>query len=155
MRIFSSILFLLFLSANSFTAKVIRIIDGDSMVVLTRQNKEVYVRFEGIDCPEKKQDFGEKAKQVTSGFCLGKTVRIQKTGRDRYGRMLANVYVGNLCVNKELVRLGMAWHFKKYNHDPELAELELKARKLKVGIWSRKGAVPPWESRKIKKSRNL
>jgi micrococcal nuclease len=154
MKILSSILFLLFLSANTFTAKVIRIIDGDSIVILTSQNEKVYVRLEGIDCPEKKQDFGEQAKQATSGLCFGKMVRIEKTGRDRYGRMLANVYVGNLCVNKELLRLGMAWHFKKYNHDPELAELELKARKAKVGLWSRKGALPPWEKRKKKKAKN-
>ena len=146
-------MFLLLLSANTFTAKVIRIIDGDSIVILTSQNEKVYVRLEGIDCPERKQDFGDKAKQATSDLCFGKTVRVEKTGSDRYGRMLANVYVGNLCINKELVRLGMAWHFNKYNHDPELAELELKARKAKVGLWSRKGAVSPWESRRKKKAK--
>jgi micrococcal nuclease len=42
----------------------------------------------------------------------------------------------------------MAWHFKKYNRDQELAQLEIHARERKVGIWSQVDPVAPWEWRK-------
>ena len=140
----------LLLSAKTFTAKVIAITDGDTIVVLTSENKQVKIRLEGIDCPEMKQDFGQRAKQATSDLCFGKEVKIVQTGKDRYGRVLAYVYAGNKCVNHELLKSGMAWHFKKYNNDARLIVFESMARKSKLGIWSVKGQIPPWEFRKKK-----
>jgi micrococcal nuclease len=136
------------LSFTIFNAKVIGITDGDTIVVLTLDNQQVKIRLEGIDCPEMKQDFGTRAKQATSDLCYGKRVSIHKSGVDRYGRTLAYVYVGDTCINKELLRLGMAWHFKKYNGDQELAQLEIQAREKKVGLWSQQDPVAPWDWRK-------
>jgi endonuclease YncB( thermonuclease family) len=65
--------------------------------------------------------------------------------------MLANVYVGNTCVNKQLVIDGMAWHFKKYNKDTVLAKLEIEAREKKVGLWSQSNPIAPWAWRKLNK----
>ncbi len=96
-----------------------------------------------------KQEFGTKAKQATSDLCFGKEVTIQKIGVDRYGRTLAYVYLRDLCVNKRLIELGMAWRFKKYNSDQELAKLELVAVEKKVGLWSQPNPVPPCEWSKI------
>jgi len=76
-----------------------------------------------------------------------KQVRIQRRGIDRYGRTLGNVYVDDLWVNFKLVEVGLAWHYKKYSADVELADAEVKARAEKVGIWSRADAIPPWEFR--------
>jgi micrococcal nuclease len=149
MKILSFLLLLLFLFANTFTAKVIGITDGDSITVLTDKKQQVKIRLEGIDCPELRQDFGNRAKQTTSGLCFKKNVRVKKTGTDRYGRMLAYVYVDNLCVNRELIKLGMAWQYKQYNKDPTLAKLEAKARKAKVGLWAQKNPEAPWEWRNI------
>jgi micrococcal nuclease len=151
MKILSVILLQLFLFANTFTAKVIGITDGDTIVVLTDRKQQIKIRLEGIDCPEPKQDFGNRAKQATAKLCFGKMVRVKKTGIDRYGRMLASVYVGNVCVNEELIRQGMAWHYKEYNKDPKLAKLEVKARRAKTGLWSLKNPVAPWEWRKMQK----
>jgi len=130
-----------------FKARVIGVHDGDSITVLTSDNQQIKVRLEGIDCPELKQDFGQRAKQATSALCFGKDVRVQQTGKDRYGRTLAYVYVGDVCINKELLKQGMAWHFKKYNSDPEYAKLENKARSQKVGLWSHPNPVAPWDFR--------
>lgn len=132
--------------------KVVRIIDGDSIVVLVNENEQLKVRLEGIDCPEKRQDFGQRATRATAELCFGKEVVIQKTGVDRYRRTLGYVYAGDVCINKELLRRGLAWHFKKYNQEPELAGLEITARHEKVGLWSQPNPVPPWEFRKQKKS---
>lgn len=131
-----------------FKARVIGVHDGDSITVLTSDNRQIKVRLEGIDCPELKQDFGQRTRQATSALCFGKEVRVQQTGKDRYGRALAYVYVGDVCVNKELLKQGMAWHFKKYNSDSGLAALESDARAQKIGLWSQPNPTPPWEFRK-------
>jgi endonuclease YncB( thermonuclease family) len=81
-------------------------------------------------------------------MCFGKEVEIQKSGTDRYGRTLAFIYVGDVCVNKQLIIQGMAWHYTKYNHDPELARLEAQAKKRKVGLWSQPYPVAPWDWRR-------
>lgn len=135
---------------DPFTAKVIGVTDGDSIVILTGDKQQIKIRLEGIDCPETNQDFGNRAKQATVDLCFGKEVIVQKTGEDRYGRTLAYVYVDDLCVNKQLLKLGMAWHYKQYNKDQELAKLEVEARENKIGLWSQSNPTPPWEYRSNK-----
>ncbi len=98
---------------ETYNAKVVGVHDDDSITVLTTSNQQIKVRLEGVDCPELKQDYGQKAKQYTSSLCFQKQVRIETTGKDRYGRTLAYVCIGNTCINIELLKAGMAWHFKK------------------------------------------
>lgn len=129
MKLLITMILSILISTSNFTGKVIRITDGD-MIVLTENNEQVKVRLEGIDCPEHNQNFGTKAKQVTSELCFNKKVKIEKSGTDKYGRTLGFVYVGDICVNKELLRLGMAWHYKYFNKDPEMAKLEAEAEKI-------------------------
>lgn len=138
-----------FIQEIKFNGKVVRIVDGDTIVVLNEKKQQVKIRLEGIDCPESNQDFGTRAKQATSDLCFGKQVCVVQSGTDRYGRVLANVYVDDVvCVNEELLRQGMAWHYKKYNKDLELAQLESTARSLKIGLWAMKMPVAPWEWRR-------
>lgn len=148
MKIISLLILLSLTLSTTFNGKVIKITDGDTIVVLTDDNEQIKIRLEGIDCPESSQDFGTRAKQATSDLCFGKQVKIIKSGEDRYGRTLGYVMVGDVNVNKELLRLGMAWHFKKYNKDPELAKLEQEARTKKVGLWSQPKPVAPWDFRR-------
>ena len=56
--------------------------------------------------------------------------------------------MGNLNVNKELLRQGMAWHYKYFNKDEELAELEQEAREKKIGLWSQPNPSAPWDFRR-------
>ena len=140
--------FTLFIQNEKFTAKVIGVTDGDTIVVLTDENKQIKIRLEGIDCPESNQDFGTKAKQATVELCFQKTIRIEQSGTDRYGRMLAFVFVDDVCINKELLKKGMAWHYKQYNKEEELAKLETEARKNKIGLWSMKEPIAPWDFRR-------
>jgi len=51
-------------------------------------------------------------------------------------------------LNKALIQAGLAWHFKQYSRDPELAKLEFKARAKKAGLWSEADPMPPWQWRK-------
>lgn len=150
MKILSVILILLLTYSTSFTGKVIKVTDGDTIVVLTKEKKQVKIRLEAIDCPESKQAFGNKAKQAVSELCFKKEVTIIKSGEDRYGRTLGFVVVGNVNVNKELLKRGLAWHYKYFNKDEELAELEATARKNKVGLWSESNPIAPWDFRRKK-----
>jgi len=145
------ILFSLLTINDSFNAKVIGVYSGDTIVVSTNDKKQLKVRLEGIDCPELDQEYGDSAKMTTVGLCFKKDVRIEKVGLDTYGRTLAYVYVGDLCLNKELIRLGMAWHYKEYNADPELAKLEEDAKANKSGLWRQTQPQSPWDFRHAKK----
>ena len=80
----------------------------------------------------------------------GKIVKVWPTDTDRYGRTVAFVFVGGVDLNKELLKAGLAWHYKQYSRDPELAKLEFEARAKKVGLWVEPGAIAPWEWRKQK-----
>jgi endonuclease YncB( thermonuclease family) len=150
MNISNTILITLFLFITILTGRVIRVIDGDTIVILTEDKELIKIRFDGIDCPESKQDFGSRAKQSTSDLCFGKEVRIEKSGEDRYGRSLGFVYVSDLCVNKELLKQGMAWHYRYFNKEPELEKLEANAKKAKIGLWSQPNPTPPWDFRRRK-----
>lgn len=154
------ILFLWFLAAcntvgtipNTFEARVIGVKDGDTIEVFYNGEAQT-VRLLGVDCPEKKQAFGTRAKLFTSALCFGKTVRVESTGkRDRYKRIVATVFVDGKNLNAELVKAGMAWHYKYYSNDEELAHLEEDAKLNRVGLWVDKEPVAPWEYRKAKRN---
>ncbi len=129
--------------------KVVSIADGDTFTLLTAENKQVKVRLHGIDAPEKKQPFGQRAKQHLSKLVFGKQVKLSALKKDRYGRTLGIVYDesgGN--VNESMLRAGMAWHFKRYDKNITWARLEREARNNRVGLWSQPGAIAPWKWRK-------
>ncbi|WHF51369.1 thermonuclease family protein [Chryseobacterium gotjawalense] len=132
--------------------KVIGVKDGDTVEVLYYQ-LPIVIRLEHIDAPEKKQAFGTVSKQKLSDLCFGKNVTIISKGKkgnyDGRGRMIAEIYVDDkICANKEMVKSGLAWHYKKYSKSEEYAQLENAARKNRVGMWSDKLPVAPWDFRK-------
>jgi endonuclease YncB( thermonuclease family) len=135
------------LSAFAYPAKVVGIADGDTCTVLTADKQQVKIRLAGIDCPESSQAFGTKAKQALSDKVFGQTVEVKEQNKDRYGRTVADLYVGARWINLEMVTEGWAWHYKAYSKDPQLAEVEQMARLAKLGLWADKAPVPPWDFR--------
>lgn len=90
--------------AADFTGQVVSVKDGDTIEVLHTKKAE-RIRLAGIDCPEKKQAFGQRAKQATSSLGFGQNVTIQRTGKDRYGRTLGTEVLPNSRnLNHELVK---------------------------------------------------
>jgi len=136
--------------AFAWSGKVIGVADGDTITVL--QNREqVKIRLYGIDCPEKGQAFGTKAKQFTSDMVFGKIVKVKRIDTDRYGRTVAMVAVGVLLLNEELVKAGLAWVYDYYCDKPICESwkwFQLWARQDKRGLWSDPNPVPPWEYRR-------
>ena len=142
------ILTLCALSAFGYPAKVISIIDGDTVHVLTADKQQIKIRLAGIDTPERSQAYGTNAKQALSEKIFGKTVEVKAQTKDRYGRTVADLYLGERWINLELVAEGWAWHYKYYSKDKRLADAEVKARKARAGLWSDGNAVPPWDYRR-------
>ena len=139
---------------KSFTAqaqligKVISIADGDTFTLLV-DSTQVKIRLHGIDCPEKRQDFGQVAKKFLSEMVFNKIVH--KTNRDRYGRTIGIVFIDNINVNEGLLKAGLAWHYKKYDHNSVWTLLEDIARAEKKGLWSIANPLPPWDWRKLRR----
>ncbi|WP_207427483.1 thermonuclease family protein [Pedobacter sp. SYSU D00535] len=136
---------------ESINGRVVKIADGDTFTILTDQKKQVKVRLHGVDTPEKSQDFGTKARQFTSDLIFGKSIKVEKKNYDRYGRLIGIAMLPNgKSLNEELLKAGLAWHYKQYDKSRRYAELEQWARSQKKGLWSAKQPVAPWEFRKKK-----
>ena len=137
---------------TDFIAKVIGVKDGDTIEVLYKK-KPIVIRLAHIDCPEKKQPFGKKAKQFVSDAVFGKNVRIVSKGKkDRWKRLIAVIEKENgENLNKILVMNGLAMHYKKYSKDISYDIIEKEAKKNKIGMWSQKNMIEPWNYRKKKK----
>lgn len=134
----------------SLEAKIIRIVDGDTAELLYGE-LPIMLRLRHIDAPEKRgsQAYGNKAKTVLSDLCFGQQVTILTEGDfDMGGRMIGEIInEDGLNVNKEMVRLGFAWHFKKYSSDMSYDKLEKEARREKRGLWTEPNPIAPWDFR--------
>ena len=154
----TSLIFLLFLTftalADTLSGKVVRVVDGDTVYVLDANKTQHKIRLTGIDAPERKQAFGKKSKEYLSGLVAGRHVVIDYSKRDRYKRILGKVLLNNVDMNLEIVKAGLAWHYKKYQKeqaelDRELySQAETEARENKRGLWFDVNSIPPWEFRK-------
>jgi endonuclease YncB( thermonuclease family) len=92
------------------------------------------LRLAEVDCPEKKQHFGTKAKQFTSDQIYQKTIKYIVTNIDIYGRSIAKIYYDdNKYLSEEIIRF-FGWHYKKYSKSIVLAKFEEEARRQKKGL---------------------
>ncbi len=145
-------LFSAFATADEIKGKVVSVADADTITVLDASNTQHKIRFEGIDAPEKGQDYGTKATEALKAAIGGNPVRVVTTGKDKYGREMGTVFSGDRNLNEWLVGNGWAWHYKKYSTDAKLAGLEVKARADKVGLWGdAKPPIAPWNFRSLQK----
>lgn len=141
-------LLLLLLAAppTELTGRVVRISDGDTIVILVGR-EQVKVRLHGIDAPESKQPFGQRAKERLGELCHERDVVVRVVGKDRYGRTVGVVLVDGVDVGAEMVFSGLAWQFTRYDKSERLASYQLDAMEAGRGLWSQP-AVPPWEWRR-------
>ena len=133
--------------AEVFTARVIGVTDGDTLTVLHARHSET-VRLVGVDAPERRQAYGDRAKRFTADLAFDRTVTVRATGRDRNGRLLGEVVLPDgRSLNQELVRAGYAWWFRRYSRDGRLARLEEEARTDRRGLWADPAPQAPWDYR--------
>ena len=130
---------------------VIRIKDGDTVVIMGANRTPYTVRLSGLDAPEKGQPYGKKSKQALSAMIYKKIVRVDGSKQDRYGRTIARLYVDGLDVNAAMIEQGAAWVYRRYARGSSFAvfyQAEARAKKNKVGLWALSSPLPPWEWRK-------
>ncbi|WP_158222623.1 thermonuclease family protein [Rhodopirellula sp. MGV] len=134
--------------AEVLVGRITRIVDGDTVILSIRGVGEAKIRLEGVDAPETGQRFGDESKSWLSSQILGKDVRAELTGSDRYGRKLGHLYVDSTnWVNQGLILAGLAWHYAKYNHDTRLASAQQTARGGALGLWADSQRIAPWDYR--------
>lgn len=132
---------------------VIDIIDGDTYDLIMADKKTLRVRMNGIDAPEKGMPFYNVSKKYLAQLCFNKTIRLENVGVDNHGRTLAFSYLDDgKELSHEMVKAGLAWHFKKYSSDSLLSNLEREAINSKIGLWSDQNPMPPWENRRLHRS---
>ena len=140
-------------SAGDLHGRVVRVVDGDTVVVLDEQRAQHKVRLAGIDAPERGQAFGTRAKQRLSALVGGQTVTVHWHKEDRYGRIVGKLIVDGQDADLEMVRSGFAWWFRKYA-DEQSAEdrrryeaAEAAARGERLGLWTDPEPMAPWDWR--------
>ena len=150
MKKFFGILVLFFLYCNVGFADILKIIDGDTIILNGKK-----IRFSGIDTPELKQTCIKDDKKI---FC-GKSAKIllikkigdkipkcKREGIDIYKRILAECFVNGESLSKFLVRSGYAFAYRKYSN--KFIKDEEYARANKLGMWDMIFQYP-WEFRKL------
>ncbi|MEJ8814017.1 thermonuclease family protein [Variovorax ureilyticus] len=157
------------LHATPQTCLIVGVPDGDTLKARCGQPgsyEEIKVRLNGIDAPEKRQAFGERAKQAMSDLVYMKDAELDCRKIDRYGRSVCRVMVPaqsapngpkTLDAGLAMVTVGVAWWYRAYAKEQtpqergqyEYAETEARAKR--VGLWRDAEPVPPWEWRKAQR----
>ena len=126
------------------TARVQRAVDGDTLLLDDRSR----VRLLGVDTPETKkpdwpiEPFGPEAHEFTSAHVEGRKVRLEfdKERHDKYGRVLAYVYLDDWFLNEELIRAGLGRAITNHPYSESMKRrfraAQREAQRERRGIWS-------------------
>ena len=139
--------------ADEIKGRVASVADGDTITVVDDKKQKHIIRMQGIDAPEKSQEGGMAAKKQLTGIVSGKNVTVTTSGKDKYGREIGKVTRDGADVNREMVKTGNAWHYKKYQKQQSkkdrsaYAQAEKQARAGGAGVWSKSTPEAPWDYR--------
>jgi endonuclease YncB( thermonuclease family) len=153
--------------ADILEGRVVRVTDGDTIVVLDKSNQQHKIRLAGIDAPESKQPYGQASRKHLAELVAGKSVAVEWAKHDKYGRIVGKVMVASpdacpdarpecpktldACLAQ--ITSGLAWHFKRYQSEQSeedrhrYAYAEEEARAKRAGLWREANPIPPWEWR--------
>jgi endonuclease YncB( thermonuclease family) len=137
-------------ASEPFSGRVVGIADGDTLTVLADTTPHK-IRLAEIDAPEKRQDFGERARQSLAALCFDQQAEVSKGKTDRYGRTVARVSCRGIDASLHQVLMGLAWAYTAYLTDPVIAIAEQAARDSRTGLWADVEPTPPWLYRKGKR----
>ena len=136
---------------------VTQISDGDTVTLEMRDGAKLRVRLYGIDAPEVRHDkkpgqpFSEEARWALAEKILRKNVILTVLEGEQHKRMVGIISLGKRSINKEMVREGWAWAYRRHLRGPYVSEFinaEREAREKKRGLWQQSNPQPPWEFRR-------
>ncbi|MBT3515158.1 MAG: thermonuclease family protein [Nitrospina sp.] len=157
------------LSAESINGKVIKVVDGDTIIVLDDNGFKYRIRLAAIDAPEKKsQPYSSESTMSLRWLVHNKGATVEYSKYDRYGRIVGKIMVGSKgdkhcliieCarttdVGLEQIKSGMAWHYKRYQNEQSIEDrkfyssAERVAKKKQIGLWRDKNPIQPWKWRR-------
>ncbi len=145
--------------AQSVEATVLSVGDGDTIKVKGNR-KNITVRLACIDAPERQQNpWGlQSSTRLKQLLPVGSKVSLKPIETDRYGRLVAEVYLGNRSINTNLVQEGRAVVYPQYlsgcspKLQQSLMKAEASAKQRRLGFWNQSSPVMPWEFRRGKRS---
>ena len=141
-------------AAEIFEGHVIHISDGDTITVVNEKHQQLRVRIAAIDAPERHQPFSAASREHLSKLVRRQMVVVQWHKKDQYGRLVGSVSVKGLDTGLELLRAGMAWHYKQFENEQNpqdrtrYSTAESDARARRAGLWQDRSPEPPWEWRR-------
>ena len=142
---------------EDFSGAVGRIFDGDSFLVRPAKGRDVDVRLQDIDAPEKTQPYGNTARAALVKLIGDRQVFVDVIETDHYGRKVVRIYrePDRLDIAKALVRDGHVWVYRRTIHDRSLIALEDAARAKHLGLWAlpETDRLPPWQYRYLQRQK--
>lgn len=132
-----------------FDGKVVKVIDGDTVDILTPKKQKVRVRLLDIDAPESRQAYGNAARKYLASLIAGKNVFVKENKKDIYQRTLGTIFLNQININAKMVESGFAWayRYKGVANNKNMVKLESKAKQNKKGLWKDKHPIAPWDFR--------
>jgi endonuclease YncB( thermonuclease family) len=134
-------------ASDIISARVVSVIDGNTIEIQTEGNVSQRVIIAGIDCPELTQEFGHEARQFVEDLILQKQIFVKITGKDRKGNHVGIVLIGDNDLRMQLLQEGLAWTSEK---EPvaELESVRTSAQQQSKGLWKSEKPVAPWVHRR-------
>lgn len=140
---------------KSYGGRITRISDGDTIHVTDSDGQKHKIRMAHIDAPELNQAYGTRSRDNLADKAGYAKVRVKVFGLDRYGREVAQVFMGDSDLNLQQIRDGAAWHYepyaKKRQNNPTFAEYaaaQKQAKQSRKGLWRDENVQVPWDWRK-------
>lgn len=136
--------------------QIVKVTDGDTVTLLNERDIRITIRLAGIDAPELRMQYGQAAQAYLRDLVLNKVVIAKTHKKDRFGRIVATLWVNSEDVNLAMIHAGMAWHYKKYQTDQPkhltaiYDKSEQAARTAMQGLWRQQNPTPPWLWRKCR-----
>jgi len=131
------------LVGRPFDARVVTIVDGDTLeVVRDGERLHIRLRLEGIDTPERGEEYSQQATRFSRALLFERRVRVTGSEVDAFGRLVARVSLASQDASIVLLEAGLACHFTRYSRDLRLAAAQTTARAAGRGFWAA-GATKP------------
>ncbi|MDR2771981.1 MAG: thermonuclease family protein [Elusimicrobiota bacterium] len=128
---------------RTVSGKVTKVLDGDTVNLVTYEGETLKIRLYGLDAPEKAQNYGPQASAALARWISGKEVEVEIYDVDRYGR---SVGVIKINVNQQMIIDGNAWHYARYDKLNTAAVWqadENMAKAQRLGLWRDPNAINP------------
>ncbi|MWP46855.1 thermonuclease family protein [Gilliamella sp. Pas-s27] len=137
------------LAYADFSGKVVKVIDGDTVDILTFTKQKIRVRLLDIDAPERSQAYGNASRKHLALLIAGKNVFVKENKKDIYKRALGTIFLNKVNINAKMVEDGYAWAYRYHNtaNNKAMVKLEEIAKQNKKGLWKDKHPIAPWNYR--------